>query len=95
MMGMEKNQHPKPSVNLIEAARHLLGHHNEPGGYKPGTFTTGLIDLWPKADFRNKHLLGLAFPEMHQAIAALDHGGFDAVRQLAGCEPLTVVLGRF
>lgn len=65
-------------------ARDLLGYLNKPGGTVPGSFTTGVFELWAKADIFNKAIIARAWPFMAVALEANDKGGEAAVREVAG-----------
>lgn len=68
---------------MQEAARHMLGHYNKPGGYKAGSFTTTLITAFEKADPGNRFKLSLGFPEMAIAARLMSIGAEDELRDLA------------
>lgn len=82
MRGMENISRSAQSPEFIEAVRHILGHHNHPGGYRAGTFTTDLIELWGKADYVNQARLATGFPVLGQVIAILQRDGLEAVAAL-------------
>jgi hypothetical protein len=61
-------------TTLREEARHILGHYDKPGGYKPGSFTTALIRCWELADNINQAKLVSQWPELGQAIYLMRSG---------------------
>ncbi|MBW4095892.1 MAG: hypothetical protein HIU81_11260 [Acidobacteria bacterium] len=62
----------------------FLGYLRDKRGHQPGGFTTGLFDLWGKADSYNKARLAMAFP-VHAAVINLYNAeGIEAVAKLAG-----------
>lgn len=68
---------------LKQEAHHLLGINDEPGGYKPGAFTTALIRCWDLADTGNQAKLHSQWPELGQAIfIKRSGGGFDGLRRI-------------
>lgn len=77
---MMKHSNPQTVI----AARELLGHYRMADGQMPGGFRASLFDTWAKADMINGARLAAAFPELAPAVHAMQTGGEDAVRALAG-----------
>lgn len=65
-------------------ATDLLGYLDKPGGTVPGGFTTGVFELWAKADIFNKATIAQAWPFIAVPLDAYDMGGVAAVRAVAG-----------
>lgn len=65
----------------IEAARNLLYHYGQPGGWEPGSFTTALIRAMEAADSHNLDRLCQAFPEFTKAVVILQNEGSTALQQ--------------
>lgn len=65
-----------------EAARHLLWHYGQPGGYEPGSFHTALIRALEAADTFNKARLLGAFPEFRKAVYILETQGAQELSRL-------------
>lgn len=79
-------RNPAPALNVgefIEAARHLLGYYQKPGGYMPGAFTQALIRCWELADNTNKAKLYSQWPELGEAIELMRSGRHEAVLNVA------------
>lgn len=65
----------------VEAARHLLYHYGQPGGYQPGSFTKQLIRTLEAADHYNRSRLLRAFPEFKPAVQILITHGSTALAE--------------
>lgn len=63
----------------LEAARHLLYHYGQPGGWEPGSFTKQLIRTLEHADHYNRNRLLGAFPEFKPAVQILITQGSTAL----------------
>lgn len=64
-------RNPEPALDvatLQEAAHHILGYYNKPGGYLPGAFTASLIRCWELADHENQGKLRSQWPELAACI---------------------------
>lgn len=62
---------PNLTYAEAEAARNLLYHYGQPGGWEPGSFTTALIRAMEAADQNNRERLLTAFPQFRWAINIL------------------------
>lgn len=71
---------PNFQPDQLEAARNLLYHYGQPGGWEPGSFTTALIRAMEAADQGNRAKLLNAFPEFFPAITIL---GIEGSERLA------------
>lgn len=77
---------PAPALDipaLKEAARHLLGYYNKPGGYLPGAFTMSLIRCWELADTTNQGKLMSQWPELGEAIYLIRSGQTEGLLNIA------------
>lgn len=63
-----------------EAARHVLWSQGEEGGYRPGSFTEKLIELWGRADLLNQFRLSTAFPEIGMALTVYQDKGAEGLQ---------------
>lgn len=80
------NLNPGQSPYLPEVrsyARDLLGYLNKSGGTVPGGFTTGVFELWAKADIFNKAIIEAGWPFIGYVLRANDEGGENALRSIA------------
>ena len=57
-----------------QAARDVLGFFDLEGGWALGGFTISLITTFQRADAVNRLRLGLVFPDLHEALRALEEG---------------------
>lgn len=68
-----------------QAARHILYMHgDEKRGYRPGSFTEKLIELWMHADASNSTKLQGAFPVLGEGLFIAKTIGSDAVAEWGG-----------
>lgn len=83
---MEPNPNRPSAYNaeVRQYATDLLGYLDKAGGTVPGSFTTGVFELWAKADIFNKAIIARAWPFIAVALEANDKGGEAAVREVAG-----------
>lgn len=86
MSGMNpKNKMKSPyNAEVRQYATDLLGYLDKPGGTVPGGFTTGVFELWPKADFVNKAIIASSWPAIGVVLRANDRDGEAALRDVAG-----------
>jgi hypothetical protein len=70
-------------ATLREEARHILGHYDKPGGYRPGSFTAALIRCWELADNSNQAKLNSQWPELGQAIYLMRSGQTEGLLAIA------------
>lgn len=81
---------PNPNIKspycaeVRQYATDLLGYLNKSGGTVPGGFTTGVFELWAKADIFNKAIIAQGWPMIAVALDANDKGGEAAIRDVAG-----------
>lgn len=71
-----------PAVRLY--ATDLLGYLGKAGGTVAGGFTTGVFELWAKADIFNKAIIESGWPFIAFVLRANDEGGETALREIAG-----------
>lgn len=83
---MEPNPNIKSAycAEVRQYATDLLGYLNKSGGTVPGGFTTGVFELWAKADIFNKAIIAQGWPFIAVALQANDRGGVAAIRDVAG-----------
>jgi hypothetical protein len=83
---MEPNPNIKSAycTEVRQYATDLLGYLNKSGGTVPGGFTTGVFELWAKADFINKTIIANSWPFIGVVLRANDEGGEAALRDVAG-----------
>jgi len=74
-----------------ETARHVLHTFGAAGGWRPGTFTTRLLDLLAYADDDNAARLATAFPAEAAAVhlAKYEESGIAQLQRIAGSEAPT------
>lgn len=76
-------QHIEPVITS-QIANHVLWHYTR-GGYPAGSFTSGLLDLWGRADDVNSARLASQWPDYAAAIKLVQlPDGIARLQRIAG-----------
>ncbi|MGQ4513627.1 hypothetical protein [Streptomyces sp. DW26H14] len=76
-------QHIEPVITS-EIANHVLWHYGQ-GGHPAGSFTTGLLTLWGRADDTNSARLASQWPDYAAAIELAERAdGIAELQHIAG-----------
>lgn len=77
------HRNPNNPAEVSDTARQVLGHYHYEGGFRPGSFTTRLIEVFEVADPANTIALSGAFPVMGSVLTTMSTFGASAVHEIA------------